>query len=102
MQTSNLRIRYVSRSAILILMLFGAAGLSRANTYTVTNRLDSGPGSLRQAIIDANANPGADTITFSQAVQDSPSTIQIATQLPDLNDSTGGTTIWSRKCEPPR
>ena len=27
-------------------------------TFTVTNTLDSGPGSLRQAILDANANPG--------------------------------------------
>ncbi|HKD19995.1 MAG TPA: S-layer homology domain-containing protein [Thermoanaerobaculia bacterium] len=38
---------------------------ARANTYTVTNTNDSGPGSLRQAILDANANPGADTITFN-------------------------------------
>ena len=30
----------------------------------VTN--DSGPGSLRQAITDANSNPGADTITFAR------------------------------------
>ncbi len=38
-------------------------------TFTVTNNADSGPGSLRQAIIDANAtaNPtsGADTIDFN-------------------------------------
>ncbi|MBF0296763.1 MAG: DUF4347 domain-containing protein [Magnetococcales bacterium] len=37
-------------------------------TYTVTNTSDgAGPpaGSLRQAIADANANPGADTIQFS-------------------------------------
>ncbi len=33
-------------------------------TYTVTNTNDSGAGSLRQAIIDANANPGDDTIIF--------------------------------------
>jgi VCBS repeat protein/all-beta uncharacterized protein/S-layer family protein/BACON domain-containing protein len=32
--------------------------------FTVTNTNDSGSGSLRQAITDANANPGADTITF--------------------------------------
>lgn len=31
-------------------------------TFTVTNTLDSGAGSLRQAILDANANPGADII----------------------------------------
>ena len=32
-------------------------------TYTVTNTSDSGAGSLRQAILDANANTGADTIS---------------------------------------
>ncbi|MEZ5658191.1 MAG: DUF4347 domain-containing protein [Burkholderiaceae bacterium] len=34
-------------------------------TYTVTTTNDDGPGSLRQAINDANTNPGADTIEFS-------------------------------------
>lgn len=34
-------------------------------TYTVTNTNDSGAGSLRQAILDANANAGADTISFN-------------------------------------
>ena len=36
-------------------------------TFTVTNTNDSGAGSLRQAIIDANANLGADTIEFNIA-----------------------------------
>ena len=36
-----------------------------ANTYTVTSTADSGAGTLRQAITDANANPGADTIAFN-------------------------------------
>ena len=35
--------------------------------FTVTNLNDSGSGSLRQAIIDSNMNPGPDTITFSVA-----------------------------------
>jgi hypothetical protein len=35
-----------------------------AATYTVTTTADSGAGSLRQAILDANANAGADTIAF--------------------------------------
>ncbi len=36
-------------------------------TYTVTNTNDSGVGSFRQAILDANANAGADTIIFNIA-----------------------------------
>ena len=42
------------------LVAAGAAG----TTFTVTNTNDSGAGSLRQAILDANANPGGDTIAF--------------------------------------
>jgi hypothetical protein len=37
----------------------------RADTFQVTNNDDSGAGSLRQAILDANAANGADTITFA-------------------------------------
>jgi hypothetical protein len=33
--------------------------------FTVTNTQDAGPGSLRQAILDANARPGADVIDFA-------------------------------------
>ena len=42
-------------------------------TYSVTNTNDSGAGSLRQAILDANTNAGADTITF--AIGTGPQTI---------------------------
>jgi streptogramin lyase len=34
------------------------------STFTVTSTGDSGAGTLRQAITDANANPGPDTINF--------------------------------------
>jgi titin len=34
-------------------------------TFTVTTPNDSGPGSLRQAILNANAHPGLDSITFN-------------------------------------
>src|SRR5438874_614090 len=38
-----------------------------AATFTVTSTADSGPGSLRQAILDANADPspGTDLIAFN-------------------------------------
>jgi hypothetical protein len=51
-------------SLVLVFLWAAAAGLG-ATTYTVTNTADSGPGSLRQAILDANANPGLDTIAFA-------------------------------------
>jgi hypothetical protein len=38
--------------------------------YTVTTTNNSGAGSLRQAIIDANANAGADTIRFNIPLTD--------------------------------
>ncbi len=51
---------------IIALVLFSQiAFLSKAATFTVSNTNDSGAGSLRQAIIDANASPGADVIQFS-------------------------------------
>ena len=45
--------------------LFIAAAHAPAATFTVTNTDDSGAGSLRQAIEDANSTPGADTIAFN-------------------------------------
>ena len=52
-----------------------AVALSLANpvpaaTFSVTNTNDSGAGSLRQAVIDANANPGLDDIAFSSVSGD--------------------------------
>ena len=52
------------RKTMLILAGFLAASGGRAATFTVTNTADSGPGSLRQAILDANATMGLDTIAF--------------------------------------
>ena len=40
------------------------------STFTVGNLADSGPESLRQAILDANDNPGADLIRFAPAARD--------------------------------
>lgn len=39
--------------------------VASATTYTVTNTLDSGPGSLRNALINVNGGSGGDTINFS-------------------------------------
>jgi len=53
------------RASILAIISMGLAIRAYGATYTVTNTNDSGPGSLRQAILDANANPGLDTIAFA-------------------------------------
>lgn len=45
-----------------------AAGSAEAATFGVSNLSDSGPGSLRQAIADANGAGGADTITFQSGL----------------------------------
>lgn len=53
-------------------------------TYTVTNTNDSGAGSLRQAITDANANVGADTIAF--AIGSGAQTIALSSALPTITE----------------
>ncbi len=79
----------------------------------VTNTNDSGPGSLRQAILDANRFSGPQTIVFNIAAGD-PNFLDVDSQLPDgdpdpdvfvirplsplpaLSDSSGGTMIDGR------
>jgi hypothetical protein len=46
-------------------LLLAAKPAHAATTFTVTNTNDSGAGSVRQAIIDANNTSGADTINFN-------------------------------------
>jgi hypothetical protein len=45
-------------------LILACATAMSATTFTVTNTSDSGAGSLRQAILDANGNPGPDDIVF--------------------------------------
>ncbi len=56
---------------------------SQAATLTVTNINDSGPGSLRQAIVTANASVVSDTIQFN-IPGPGVHTITPVTQLPDI------------------
>ncbi len=51
----------------------------------VTTTADSGPGSLRQAILDANASPGPDSIAFNLSGT-GPFTITPASPLPTITD----------------
>src|SRR5260370_2621476 len=64
---------------ILILML-----QAKAADFTVTNTLDSGPGSLREAISNANANGGPDSISCLTVSW----TIALASPLPELTEDT--------------
>ncbi|MDT4966095.1 MAG: hypothetical protein QOJ64_832 [Acidobacteriota bacterium] len=57
---------------------------SAATSFTVTNTNDSGPGSLRQAILDANSAAGADTINFS--IGSGLQTIAPLSPLPTVTD----------------
>src|SRR6185295_18383133 len=63
----RLRLCLRVRECLLILtLLLGCQLTARAaTTFVVTNTDDAGSGSLRQAILDANANPGSDLITFN-------------------------------------
>ncbi len=70
----------------LSVFLIACVRLAYASTILVENTNDSGPGSLRQAILDSNASTGVlDTIAFGipgPGVQ----TITLASSLPDVTD----------------
>jgi Ca2+-binding RTX toxin-like protein len=59
-------------------------GSAQAADFQVTNLNDSGPGSLRQAILDANATPGADRALFQSTLTGQ---ITLGGQLPQISDA---------------
>ena len=70
----------------VILMLVAQEVLA-GQTFTVTNTNDDGGGSLRQAILEANANPGLDVIAFNISGRSRASyTIQPRSPLPHITD----------------
>ena len=75
-----------STAVHVVLGVVLSSSLISGATFTVTNPNDSGAGSLRQAILDANANAGDDTISFNilgSGVQ----TIAPASALPAITES---------------
>lgn len=76
-------------AAIAFAMLLGAADPVDAAMFSVANVADSGPGSLRQAITDANAAGGSNTIAFA-IPGTGPHVITLASVLPTI---TGTLTI---------
>src|SRR5437588_5147 len=59
-------------------------GRTLLSTFTVTNISDTGAGSFRQAILDANSTPGANTIGFT--IGSGVRTIQPTTALPAITN----------------
>jgi parallel beta-helix repeat protein len=58
------------------------------NIQTVTNTNNSGTGSLRQAILNANATSGTVLVRFDIGSDCGPQTIALASALPDINANT--------------
>lgn len=70
--------RRVRRGPLLVLLMLVTALTTQAATYTVTNTADSGAGSLRQAILDANASAANDVIVFQSPFFDTARTITLS------------------------
>lgn len=82
--------------ALVLLSAFvPAARFALAATITVSNLNDTGAGSLRAAITQANASAGNDTIIFSVS-----GTITVASPLPPLTDASGVTIDGSSSSGP--
>lgn len=75
----------VATGALAVGAALGAAATSEAATFPVTSNADSGPNTLRQAVIDANGAAGADTITFNASLTGS--TITLTTGQIDITDA---------------
>lgn len=88
-----------ARGLVFVALMALALGLywqgpvhrTEAGSLVVSTTADSGAGSLRQALADAGANPGADSITFDPAVfpSGSPATIIAADAYVVTGESAG-------------
>jgi len=85
------RLGIISRAVVIV--AFAAAGTTpslSAAVFTVTTNADSGAGTLRQAIVDANSAAGVDTIAFAipggQCSAAGVCTIALVTPLPTVTE----------------
>lgn len=69
--------------SLFALIIAGSVARLNAASFIVTDLADAGPGTLRQAILDANTTPGDDTISFTTN-----GTITLVTELPAITDNT--------------
>ncbi|AKS42881.1 right-handed parallel beta-helix repeat-containing protein [Wenzhouxiangella marina] len=58
------KLKPVTRALLGLGLIAGLCTQAPAATFEVSSTADAGPGSLRDAVAQANANPGADSITF--------------------------------------
>lgn len=89
----SLHIRRISLVAGIVCLLASVAGVihvtahsSAPQTFEVTNVNDSDVGSLRDAILKANASPGPDTIVFNITVGTGARVIFLLAALPEITD----------------
>lgn len=76
--------------ALIAAVLLGLAVPMSAATYSVTSTHDSGPGTLRQAILDANANPGADSIVVTVGWISASDTLPMISDVVAINGDVAG------------
>lgn len=84
----NAAVRLTLAGAMAAGLLARSAGPAAAEpdaTFTVTNANDDGPGSLRQALIDANLTTTADTIVFASSL--SGQTITLSSGRMNIDES---------------
>src|ERR1041384_119579 len=88
---AKIRMAACRKSSLLFLsFMTGVTGTGLCGaTFAVVNTNDSGSGSLRQALLDANASAGADVINF-RIPGNGPFAVKPATALPTI---TGSVTI---------
>ena len=72
-------------ATLMVFAFLFHVGAAHGGTFMVTNMADSGAGSLRWAITNANANPGPDTINF-EIIGTAPFTINVLSALPAVTD----------------
>lgn len=81
--TPSRRARAAAGFGLSVGTVLGAGGPAQAADFTVTSLADSGPGTLREAILVADNGGGNDRILFRSGLS---GTITVENQLPDIDE----------------